>query len=199
MASPDFACYERAFVQRLDHIAPHVWASLAVAPTVAQLSYPWDTPEVASFKYLITFVLDWDIRDEVIKTLFEEYISDEQSFSSALYLNLKEAREMQTAGMLIGGHSHQHKPLASLTDEELFGDIHSCKRFLIEHLNVQTLWPFCYPYGQNHSFNDTTIREVKRSGFACAFSTEVGVNLPGVDEFTLHRVDCEDVLKQEGP
>jgi hypothetical protein len=29
-------------------------------------------------------------------------------------------------------------------------------------------------------------------GFACAFSTEVGVNAPGADPFAVKRLDCKD-------
>jgi peptidoglycan/xylan/chitin deacetylase (PgdA/CDA1 family) len=195
MAALDFAGYQRAFLQRLGDFAPHLQPSLAVGTSVVRHTYPWDTPEVASFKYLINFMLNWDIRDQVIKSLFEEHIADEQSFSASLYLNWEEARQMQTAGMLIGGHSHQHKPLAKLTDEGCCWELRLCHELLMEHLNAQTFWPFCYPYGQSHSFNDTTIGQLKRLGFAHAFSTEVGVNLPGVDEFALYRVDCNDVLK----
>ena len=46
--------------------------------TGAQRTYRWDSPEVASFKYLFNFVLDWDVRDQTVKTLFEEHIGDEQ-------------------------------------------------------------------------------------------------------------------------
>ena len=83
---------------------------------------------------------------------------------------------MQTVGMLIGGHSHQHKPLATLSDEELHWDLSTCQRLLTEHLQPQTYWPFCYPYGQKDSFSDLTVTQLKQLGFTCAFSTEVGGN-----------------------
>jgi catechol 2,3-dioxygenase-like lactoylglutathione lyase family enzyme len=52
---------------------------------IAQHTYCWDTPEVASFKYLFNFMLDSSIRDQVVKTLFEEHVGDEKSFSQTLY------------------------------------------------------------------------------------------------------------------
>lgn len=193
MAALDFACYQRAFHQRLGEIAPHLRSSTAVDRTAAQHAYRWDTPEVASFKYLFNFVLERPIRDQVVQTLFEEYIADEQAFASTLYLNWEEGRRMQAAGMLIGGHSHQHKPLATLSDEELHWDLSTCQRLLTEHLQPQTYWPFCYPYGQRDSFNTRTVRQLKQLGFTCAFSTEVDRNIPGTNVFAIRRFDCNDI------
>jgi peptidoglycan/xylan/chitin deacetylase (PgdA/CDA1 family) len=193
MAALDFEGYRRVFMQRLSDIAPHVWASTKVDLNLAQHPYRWDTPEVASFKYFFNFVLDSPIRNEVVKRLFEEKIGDEKSFSRRLYLNWQDARQMQSAGMLIGGHSHQHKPLAALSDEELYADLSTCSRLLIEHLKPQSFWPFCYPYGQKDSFCDRTIATLKQLGFACSFSTEIGSNTPGTDAFTIRRFDCKDI------
>jgi peptidoglycan/xylan/chitin deacetylase (PgdA/CDA1 family) len=195
MAALDFACYQRAFLQRLSEIAPHLRSSTEVDLTTAQHTYRWDTSEVASFKYLFNFVLERNIRDQVVSTLFEEHIADEQSFASTLYLSWDEGRSMQTAGMLIGGHSHQHKPLATLSEEELHWDLSTCQRLLTEHLQPQTLWPFCYPYGQKDSFNALTVKQLKQLGFTCAFSTKVGKNIPGTSVFTIQRFDCNDVLQ----
>ena len=50
--------------------------------------------------------------------------------------------------------------------------------------------------GRRHktdSFNDTAVRELKQLGFTCSFSTEIGPNPAGMDSFTLHRVDCNDI------
>jgi peptidoglycan/xylan/chitin deacetylase (PgdA/CDA1 family) len=193
MAALDFEGYRRAFMQRLSDIAPHIWASTNVDLNLARHTYRWDTPEVASFKYFFNFVLDSPIRNQVVKRLFEEKIGDEKSFSRRLYLNWQDARQMQSVGMLIGGHSHQHKPLAALSDEELYADLSTCSRLLIEHLEPQSFWPFCYPYGQKDSFNDTTIATLKQLGFACSFSTEIGSNTPGTDAFTIRRFDCKDI------
>ena len=100
---------------------------------------------------------------------------------------------MQAAGMLIGGHSHQHKPLAMLSDEELHGDLRTCQRLLTEHLQPQTYWPFCYPYGQKDSFNARNVTQLKQLGFTCAFSTEVDRNIPGTHVFAIRRFDCNDI------
>ena len=196
MAVLDFEFYRRAFLHRLNAFVSDTQTYNEIDNITAQRTYRWDTPEVASFKYLFNFILDWDIRDQVVKTLFEEHIGDEKSFSHTLYLNWEEARRMQTAGMLMGGHSHQHKPLATLSGAELHWDLSTCQGLLAKHLQPQDLWPFSYPYGKRDSFNDTAVRQLKRLGFSCSFGTEVGVNLPGMDSFALRRIDCKDARRE---
>ena len=83
--------------------------------------------------------------------------------------------------------------VAALSDEELHRDLSTCQRLLTEHLQPQTYWPFCYPYGQKDSFSDLTVKQLKQPGFTCAFSTEVGGNTPGTPIFTIRRFDCNDV------
>jgi peptidoglycan/xylan/chitin deacetylase (PgdA/CDA1 family) len=196
MAALDFKEYRSAFLSRLADVDPDWNNRTDVAASLAQRMYRWDIPEVASFKYLFNFVLDFSVRDRILKDLFEEKIDEVQSFAQYLYVNAEEARKMQAAGMIIGGHSHQHKPLAALADEELYSDLTTCWRLLLEHLQPQSFWPFCYPYGQKDSFNDTTIAALKQIGFACSFSTESGINPPAMDTFTLRRIDCNDACKQ---
>jgi peptidoglycan/xylan/chitin deacetylase (PgdA/CDA1 family) len=192
MASLDFATYQGAFLQRLQTLAPVNDKSREVEPAIAQRTYPRDSPAVASFKYLFNFVLNGEIRDRVVKTLFEEHLADERSFSQSLYLSWEEARQMQAVGMLIGGHSHRHRPLAGLGEEELDRDLTTCRRFLRERLQPQSLWPFCYPYGKKESFGDAAVRQLKRLEFTCSFSTESGMNHSGMDMFALRRLDCKD-------
>lgn len=196
MAALDFEIYQRTFLERLKQFTPQSRNSNRVDAAVAQRTYRWDSPEVASFKYLFNFVVDPAIRDEVVRSLFEENIADQKSFSSTLYLSWEEARQMQSAGMIIGGHSHQHKPLAGLGREELNLDLSTCQRLLAENLPRQSFWPFCYPYGKKASFNSAALDQLKELGFACSFSTEVGSNPPGTDLFALHRDDCKDMAFQ---
>jgi peptidoglycan/xylan/chitin deacetylase (PgdA/CDA1 family) len=193
MAALDFEEYRSAFLNRLAEIDPKSKNLADVDSRLAQQAYRWDTSEVAAFKYLSNFVLDCSVRDRILKDLFEEKIGDVESFSQDLYVNAAEAREMQAGGMVVGGHSHQHKSLSSLSDKELESDLTTCHQSLREKLHDQPLWPFCYPYGKRDSFNGDTLRWLKHLGFACSFSTEVGSNTSGTDAFAIRRLDCKDI------
>jgi peptidoglycan/xylan/chitin deacetylase (PgdA/CDA1 family) len=185
MASLDFDVYRSAFLDRLSD-------AIAVDPSIAQRTYRWDPPEVASFKYLFNFLVDADSRDAIVKSIFAEHFPDEKAFANGLYIDWHEARAMQEAGMVIGGHSHRHKPLSTLPEQELGADLKSCHKLLTRSLYPQPFWPFSYPYGKSDSFNGESVRQLQRLGFACSFSTEVGSNAPGADIFALLRLDCKD-------
>jgi len=186
MAALDFSEYRRELTGRMGV------TDETVDMAAARRTYGWDTPEVARFKYLFNFVADPARRDAAVAGLFEEKIAPQAEFSRELYVSWEDARAMQSAGQVIGGHTHRHRPLAALGAEELKFDLECCRRLLVEHLRPQPLWPFCYPYGKRASFSDAAVAELKRLGFACSFSTEPGANRPGADLFAIRRVDCKD-------
>ena len=207
MAALEFDEYRRAFLARLADQSPST--GLRTSPETrtdvdkaqARRTYRWDTPEVASFKYLLNFQLPVDLRDQVLHALFVTYLGDEASFAGELYLSWDEAREMQSAGMLLGGHSHSHVPLATLSDERQQLDLKTCADLLRDRLNGQALrqgsgqawWPFSYPYGKADSFNEATVEVLRKLDFICAFATEVGPNGAGQDVFRIRRIDPKDV------
>ena len=81
MATLDFAEYQQAFFQRLRTHTSLPSAVPQIDPQVVQRTYRWDTPEVATFKYLFNFVLTAEVRDQVVHSLFTEYIAPEASFA----------------------------------------------------------------------------------------------------------------------
>jgi hypothetical protein len=190
MAYLDFEKYQNEFLRKMKDITYDDYPKLEVYSDFAKHTYSLDDIDVACFKYFFNFVLDRNVRDQVAKALFEEHITDEASFAEKLYMNWEEARQMQTAGMVIGGHSNRHQPLATLSPEVSWRDLQTCQSLLAAHVQPQRLWPFSYPYGQKNSFNDTTIEQLKQLGFACAFSTEVAANVPGINPFIINRTDC---------
>jgi peptidoglycan/xylan/chitin deacetylase (PgdA/CDA1 family) len=192
MAALDFAEYCDAFLAKLSEVDPAAVQGMAeVAEAQAKKTYPWDVAEVASFKYFFNFLLDAQKRDAVVKILFERYIGPEKEFAGHLYASWDEARQMQSAGMLIGGHTHSHQPLSALSKEEMRRDLQTSTGLLRKRLGAQALWPFCYPYGKSDSFTTETVETLKSLAFDCAFTTEKGPSNPGVDMFRIGRVDCK--------
>jgi len=192
MAALEFAEYREAFLAKLSEMDPAAAKGIAaVNGAQAKKTYPWDLSEVASFKYFFNFLLDAQKRDAIVKVLFERYIGSEKDFAGQLYASWDEARQMQSAGMLIGGHTHSHQPLSSLSKEEMRQDLRTSSSLLRKRLSEQALWPFCYPYGKNDSFTPETVETLKNLAFECAFTTEKGPSNPGVDMFRIGRVDCK--------
>jgi peptidoglycan/xylan/chitin deacetylase (PgdA/CDA1 family) len=196
MADLEWDVYKNAF---LEQIAAEDSSALATSGNEAQVArtYPWDTPEVAQFKYLFNFVLDAATRDRIVQKLFEQYFGSEKKFADELYLSWDDARTMQTAGMVMGGHTHQHMPLSRLVDPELDADLRVCRTLLDKNLHAQPAWPFSYPYGKNDSFNRSTVEKLMSLGFDCSFATESGMNYPHGDRFAICRIDCKVALQRQ--
>ncbi|MEZ5353280.1 MAG: polysaccharide deacetylase family protein [Bryobacteraceae bacterium] len=188
MAGMDFADYRREMLERLGA------TDEGVDEAVARNTYRWDTLEVARFKYLFNFVAAPEIRDGAVAGLFESRIGNEAEFARQLYVSWEQARAMQSAGMRMGGHTHWHRPLATLGAEDLEFDLGSCRRLLDANLAPQHLWPFSYPYGKLSSFSKETVRLLGELGFSCSFTTEVGPSGAGTDAFHIRRVDCKNAL-----
>jgi peptidoglycan/xylan/chitin deacetylase (PgdA/CDA1 family) len=197
MAGPGFDRYREEFLRELGQHGISIEATCA-PEAVVRKTYPWDTPEVASFKYLFNFILPASVRDEIVRALFEKLIGPENAFSEALYVSWDEARQMQAAGMVIGGHTQEHRPLATLSNEELEADLSACKSLLTARLRPQNLWPFCYPYGKTTSFDHRAQNKLRNLGFACAFTTEAGPNAAGAARFEIRRVDCKNAETNSG-
>jgi len=159
-------------------------------PAQAALAYPWDTKPVAKFKHLMNYRLPIEWRTIVVDQLFDEYLGDEPGFARELYLSVADARRLQRAGMVIGGHSHAHTPLAGLEVGALAHDVSQCGAILRASLLDQPYWPFSYPYGV---FDEFTPAALAAAGFNCGFALEGGANPAHRSLFEIHRVDTKDL------
>jgi peptidoglycan/xylan/chitin deacetylase (PgdA/CDA1 family) len=165
-----------------------------VDPKAARAAYRWDTLEVATFKYVLNHHLPTATRDAVVSRLFEEELGSEAEFGASLYLDWHQAAAMQRDGMLIGGHTHTHSMLAAHPEEMQRGEIATCARLLTERLGARADRPFAYPFGKAHTFDHVTERLVEEAGFACAFSTETGMNTGVEPRFAIRRLDPKDLV-----
>jgi peptidoglycan/xylan/chitin deacetylase (PgdA/CDA1 family) len=194
MAKLDFQDYADAFFRKVVSMCPDAFAPLNVDTDRAAQTYPWDPPEVARFKYLFHFGMDPELRDRAVGELFAEHIGNEREFADSLYITWDEARKMQKEGMVIGGHTHQHKPLANMPARDLAWDLETCYKLLRQKLLPQAVWSFSYPYGKKDSFHLRAVRKLQQLGFRCAFSTEIADNRRGGDRFMVGRSDCKKTL-----
>ncbi len=190
LAALGFESYRSRFIARLTCATLN--PSLDVDDEQVRRVYRWDPIDVARFKYLVNFVIADDIRLPILDELFSEVLGGEQEFARRLYIDWAEAREMQAAGMVLGGHSHAHEVLSKMTRPALRHDLVQCGTLLGTHLRPQPLWPFSYPYGHADA---TSANEVRQIGFSCAFTTQVGPNDPGGDVFRIRRFDPKDAAE----
>jgi peptidoglycan/xylan/chitin deacetylase (PgdA/CDA1 family) len=188
-AEMGFASYRETFLQQLAQIAPV--PTETPSEQTLRATYRWDSLEEAAFKYLFNFQLPPAVRREVVDNMFRECLGDENSFARELYLDWDEARSMQADGMLLGGHTHAHRPLATLTEQEQAEDLAACREALRAMLGEQTYWPFSYPYGKLDSFQEHTVTLLRAMEFSCSFTSEAGSNGVGQDLYRLRRTDAK--------
>jgi peptidoglycan/xylan/chitin deacetylase (PgdA/CDA1 family) len=186
-AALGFDTYRRHFMRRLAE------SPIRMGPPDrdrATLAYPWDPPEVADFKYLVNYRLPQDWSAALVTDLFATCLGDEAAFARELYLSPDDAIAMQRVGMIIGGHSDAHQPLAAMPAAAQARDAACCAATLRSRLLPQPHWPFSYPYG---SHDATTVAAVAAASFLSGFALEGRDNRPGADMFRIHRIDTKDL------
>jgi peptidoglycan/xylan/chitin deacetylase (PgdA/CDA1 family) len=194
MAALDFKEYSESVLDGLGSYASEARQVMSETGQEAERTYPWDTADVARFKYFFNFRLEPQLRDEAVARLFRRRIGPPEQFARQLYLTWEEACAMQAAGMVIGGHTHSHQPLAAMPPEACDADLAQCRELLDRKLARQSSYPFSYPYGKRSSFTHGAVAKLQALGFDCAVSTEAGLNAPGTDLFCIRRIDCKNAL-----
>jgi len=167
-------------------------------PEAIARTYRWDQPAVKAFKYLINFEMAPSLRAEMFTDIFHRHLGRQEDFARRLFLDWEQARQMQAAGMVMGGHSHRHPQLASLPAAEVDRELAQCASALHANLLPQEQWPFSYPHGKADTFNADTRRALANECFVCGLSSIPGATRPGADIFSLQRIDASSVDAQAG-
>jgi len=154
----------------------------------------WDTAEIIYIKRMLQHVLPESIRNSITSTLFEEYVGVSQAeFSSKLYMNVKEVRELVRNGMYVGSHGSMHYWLDRISAKKQKEDIVESLGFLEEIGASTKKWIMCYPYG---SYNDATLSLLKELDASVGITTEARkADLSKDNQFTLPRLDTNDFPK----
>jgi len=153
----------------------------------------WDSADIIYIKRMLQHVLPESIRNSITSTLFKEYVGvSEAEFSSKLYMNITEVRELVRNGMHVGSHGSMHYWLDKISAEMQEEDIVESLGFLEEIGASTKKWIMCYPYG---AYNKKTISLLKKLGASIGVTTEVRKAIIGKDNpLTLPRFDTNDFL-----
>ena len=87
----------------------------------------------------------------------------------------------------IGGHSHTHRTLAFLSQDELTKEIQRSLHLLEVHAGVHARH-YSYPEGHRHSYCAAVIETLKQHAIECCPTAELGVNSIDDDLFRLRRI-----------
>ena len=106
---------------------------------------------------------------------------------SVSYLDVAQAREMLASGVVsFGCHSASHRNLRGLSGRELEEETVGAKQRIEDALGAPVNL-FAYPFGSFDAWNGRVRDAVEQAGFAGAFTSIYGANIPGRDPFLLRR------------
>lgn len=101
-------------------------------------------------------------------------------------------REIEAAGVAIGGHGQRHAALPELAPDELHRQLAGSRADLARELTAP-IAAMAYPHG----LHDQAVRAAARdAGFEVAYTTQFGRNGAGTDAWCLRRVP---VFRADGP
>ncbi|MFG2355518.1 polysaccharide deacetylase family protein [Streptomyces sp. NPDC048521] len=99
-------------------------------------------------------------------------------------LDWRQVRELASAGVEIGGHSHTHPQLDQLGDGDLHTELTRCTRIVADEVGARPL-SFAYPYG----YSSRRVRQaVRATGYAQALAVGNGLARRRQGPYALHRV-----------
>lgn len=110
--------------------------------------YSFDNPENSLMKYLLNFILDPNLIDELLFDISSDYKLNFDHIASQLYLNLDQIKMIKKKGHIIGLHSDTHQNMTRFSEIESNKEIELNKNFFKEFDLSSKYKCFAFPYGR---------------------------------------------------
>lgn len=161
--------------------------------------YRYDSDEARTIKFFFNFVLDAGEAGEVVGDIFSTLVSDQTSFRENLYMSREDLDTLSTYQML-GSHGCDHKPLATLSQDEYRKDIFDSLDFFKDAMGVPVR-SFSYPYGSKAAVNSEVAQCLSSTSVRFAVTMFRGINNEADlrAQFMLKRVDTNDAPGGKNP
>ena len=121
------------------------------------------------FKKIMNYYGNLKLKHKILEHLLKKFEINIKP--KDYYLNKKEIKYLSSLGMIIGSHSESHTLLSRLSYEKQFKEIKNSKTFLEKIIN-KNIDTFCYPYGGKISYNNNTLKILKKLKFKLAYSVD---------------------------
>lgn len=133
-------------------------------------------------------------RDRAIDAVFAELGGNEGELCEQLYMSWEEARELQAAGVELGGHTAGHQILSRLAPDEQRREIATGVASMRRELGRASP-SFAYPWGRRWDFDAASKEAVRAESFTSAVTMHAGVNVATTDRYELKRVAIDDTAE----
>lgn len=167
---------------------------------VLDQQYRYDNELSKKIKYFINFVLTEDEQRYLINYLFSELVADEKDFSKKFYMNAQDIRWLANRSML-GTHGDEHKPLATLTTNEIKKNLEESLEFLeFTTKKIGAVRSISYPYGGPTAVSVNVARIAQDCGMKFGLTMLRGVNTIAdlSNPLLLKRIDTNDAPGGKG-
>tara|TARA_B100001057_G_scaffold322992_1_gene323248 strand:+ start:2046 stop:2630 length:585 start_codon:yes stop_codon:yes gene_type:complete len=128
-----------------------------------------DDDNKKQFKKIMNYYGDLKLKSKILDYLLKKF--EINTNPKDYYLNKKEIKYLESLGMIIGSHTESHTLLSRLPFKEQFRELKNSKIFLEKIIN-KSIDTFCYPYGGKKSYNDNTLKILKKLKYKLAYSVE---------------------------
>ena len=149
-----------------------------------------DEDDKKQFKKIMNYYGDLKLKHKILDYLLKKF--EINTKPNDYYMNKKEIKYLKSLGMIIGCHSESHTLLSRLSYREQFKELSNSKIFLEKIIN-KSVDTFCHPFGRKTSYNDDTLKILKKLKYKLAYSVEYrDISFKDIQQkpYELPRYDC---------
>lgn len=109
-------------------------------------TYVYDDEKTACIKYLMNFLLQPGLVDQITTEMIRNRGMAPRTFCEQTYITEEQIKGLISRGHVIGAHGHTHVPFTGLTKDELAEELRTNIAFLKKVTGIDIEW-LSYPYG----------------------------------------------------
>lgn len=174
------------------HLTTEERIALPSYQETANTIYRYDSGEVALVKYVLTYLLPEDRVERIVDEFLDQRNMPAEELVDELYMSAGEITELARDGHEIGLHGRNHRPMSSLDEQGLDGDIRHCAETLENLCGIHARW-LAYPYGNADANPANPEALLKRHGLEIGFTLTKQVNAGTASCHELSRLNPNDL------